>query len=311
MIGVFLVWGDALATCTATKQNCTDGYYNKWGCQVVSLLQPTGYECEPCPAPFDRSANGGDTIAECYATKTCSVDEQCMISYSGDTSCIDGVGASGNNHLEIIEQNVECVDNTRSCKDFSVTPIDWGGDWNNSTNSNEYMMCAQSEQSGNATWQDGKWNISGCRCMHAGIIWYKNCNGKYVLKPQQTTVSSVGDLITYTSTPLSYYCTNCSVGRIPDIQPDGLSSLCHNMDVNTAYVACACNSVQRPYYAQGCGITYPLNSFEMPQACRESCPDKMETTIDGATSVNDCIPKTDETYEDSTGFFVLGSDVCL
>lgn len=325
LAGVFLVWGDALAICTATKQDCADGYYNMRGCQVDSPLHPVGYECKPCPAPFDRSGNNGDTIAECYATKTCSVDEQCMIHYNGDTSCSDGVGAPGNNHLEIIDQNVECVGNDRNCKDFNVTSIDWGGEWNSSQNSVEYMVCDKNDQSGTARWQNNKWNISGCRCSHSGFIWHKKCDGKYVLVPRypDSGLSGIGDEIEYFETPEQYYCNGCKIGTVPRyVCINDSTYQCYNMDnVQSGNVVCECKDVNAPYYATGCTITYPFDANvtsgchdvsdnNISSGCQKSCPAGMETIENGATSIDACVPDVNQIYHDGTGTFTLGTERC-
>ena len=302
---------------------------------------------EGCHCPMGMDWGGGDHCSNPCVNVDCSYcDADVCVGY-GD--CPSGVGGTGKKCKEVVDgcsasnchkyevcntsngaityevsglchlESGTCYSNERNCKDFNVRSIDWGGEWNNSHNSAEYMVCNKNEQSGTALWQDNKWNISDCRCAHTGAIWRKQCHGKYILGPRYNTVSNVDALIEYGANPKNYYCDACSAGMLPaHVCIEDSSYLCYNMDSTTTQnVVCECQVVSAPYYAPGANISYPfdanvtsgchdVNIANIPSAYWGQCPNHMVTLVDGASSSDDCVPDG-HSYRDQTGSFILGT----
>lgn len=203
---------------------------------------------------------------------------------------------SENCHIE----NNTCYSNTRACSDFSSSVYNFG-----------QVTC--STQNGNAVWNSGKWNVSGCSCdvpsVSNNLNNYFRCTqfGTHVgLYPNQN-VQSVDDSILYMVDRL--YCEKCPAGYLPtitDASSGDIYARPENTSGNWGVITCGIQ-VQAPYYSDGCVIDFNLSTDDMMAECRKQCPDGFETEAPGATNVEDCQYDGHTTYTDETGTFYIGS----
>ncbi len=288
---------DCVAWCGSEEpgQYCSDSFTDE--CPTSA---PAGRLCRI----VEQNCN---QVSGCKKYELCNPNNGTTGEYVVSDSC----------HLE----NGTCYSNHRNCNLFEAI-VYRGGEWNNSQNENEIMKCLKTEQSGTAEWkpQQNKWDVSGCRCKHNGLIWYKNCTGVYVMKPRQgySLISKVSDEIDYEcEPPLMYYCKGCGAGAwIGETigWPVYSGTRCsYSLDANGSddltgtYTVCSCSTVDAGYYSTGCNFSYPLHSITNPSGCEQSCPAGYSTPEAGATSENDCEFDTSALFHDATGDFILGN----
>lgn len=313
-----------------TSQHCVEQQY--W--DPDAQMWDYDYFCEECPAGLVHNPN------DCF---TC-IQSRC----EGYGDCPAGVGGNGKKCNEVsggcpngtgcreyevcdmangaityevtgschIEEVAMCQPNNVSCNQF---PIE---------SQFAYFSIVPNDQNGTAEWSFEKvaWNTINCKLNatnknlstitvmgHTLEIQCKNFNvmGEVRGETNQYRTKTVYDPVYYSLT--RNYCAKCREGYLPKPQPSPDASVYYvpaGYD-SSPYGVMFCDAlVPAPYYAPGCTIPYPLNSSSMPEVCRVPCPDNMETVVNGATSINDCVP-TGVTYNDSTGSFRLGSDSSL
>ena len=200
-------------------------------------------------------------------------------------------------------ENNTCYSNTRACSDFSNRV---------ETNGTTSMSCNPEMQQGNAVWQQNAWYTGGCECKrdnveNTGLLRCERVNARAYVKNSDTLVThSVNDDIIYT---LEYmYCAKCHPGYLPNIVTGQNANYLHPSNSNGDWGVLACATVVSvPDYAPGCVIDFNLSMDNMMAECRKQCPTGFETESNGATSINFCVSQYSQTYEDSTGFFVLTS----
>lgn len=289
-----------------------EGVYN-YDCPNMSPGGNTG-----CYAPF--CADYGDCPAGVGGDgKKCNVMSGACPSGSGCTEyevCNVANGAityevTGSCHLEEVSM---CQPNSLACNQFPVlTQL-------------ALFHVVQTDQSNDiATWNDGRsaWDTKDCKLNATSKnistinaygqsldVYCDNMNmfGVVSGETDRFRTKTVFEPVYYTLT--RHYCAKCHAGYLPKIQqsPDGSVYLVPAGYDSSSYGVLLCDTlVTKPYYAPGCTILYPLNSGTVPNECRVSCPDNMETVENGATSENDCLPRG-VLYEDATGFFKLGTD---
>ncbi len=276
-----------------------------------------GYDCDYCgdePGQYcDSFPDPCPGLASNYKCKVksgmCGASSGC----TGYQSCDSQTGILGpdvvseNCHLE----NSTCYVNTRNCKDFT-----------NHTENNS-LSCPKSSQQGQAQWKSDRnaWDTKGCYCnlLHLvlgnemwGIpVWCDDLNAEYIVSDANRYVTTrVSADIVYTMERL--FCAKCHPGYLPTIsQSPGTNGIYSRPDNNGTWgVAMCSDQVTMPYYADGCVIDFGLSSGSAAvSACQMSCPGGMTITEDGATGISQCVP-TGQTYEDATGTFVIGSDLC-
>ena len=312
VLGAMFAAGAARAVdeCYATRQVCSDGKYNKYGCQIGGLMPITGYSCVSCPAPFNKSGTSlPQTINDCNIELNCG-ESECNIYYDGRVNCN---GGTGDYHLEVINSVATCIENTRACSVFDID-VAYGA-W----------TCSKNSQTGSAQWtpSEDAWDTSGCgcnvvnkdidmdiantvvKCKKANAVYYVTDANKYATK-------KVSDYVHYSTE--RQWCAQCYPGYLPTTtnSPDSYGIYFRpNNNGNWGVASCA-TQVTVPDYAPGCTINFGLATGDDVMAdCRGICPTGFETEANGATSISDCVSQYTETYEDSTGTFVLTSlDSC-
>ena len=276
LVGVFMQIGAGYAYCENFANNCPEGAHI-----------PSGYKCKAVAS---------------LCPNDCSKYEICDPS-NGETEYI----VTGSCHLE----NNRCIENEVDCSVFNINVV--YGEW----------TCDKNSQTGQAYWSwfEDAWDTSECHCsvtnkqidIDAGntVTRCDKANAHYVVKPEDKyKTKKLTDSVYYT--PERQYCSKCHAGYLPHIESspnDGVYIL--PAGVSSSYGVRLCDTtVVAPNYAPGCDIPYPLNSTDVPGTCAETCPENMATFDDGATSENDCLPTGAVTYNDSTGAFRLGTNVC-
>lgn len=216
-----------------------------------------------------------------------------------------------------IEEVAMCQPNSMACNQF---PIE---------SQFAYFSIVPNDQNGTAEWSLEKvaWNTINCKLNatnknlstitvmgHTLEIQCKNFNvmGEVRGETNQYRTKTVYDPVYYSLT--RNYCAKCREGYLPKPQPSPDASVYYvpaGYD-SSPYGVMFCDVlVSKPNYADGCEINFSLSNGTAAQnACKMPCPDNMETVVNGATSINDCVP-TGATYNDSTGSFRLGSDSSL
>ena len=214
---------------------------------------------------------------------------------------------NGNLGPDVVSENCHmegqtCYTNTRACSEFS-----------NRTENGD-ISCAQTAQQHQATWNGTTWNVGGCSCDIVDMA-FDACdkfNARFYISQENQTVPSATDRIIYTMS--HKYCSKCHPGYLPSLvvspQSNGILT---RPDNNGSWGVVTCSTqVTAPDYAPGCTINFNKTEATVMASCRQECPTGFETEENGATSINDCEPKYNVTYEDGTGTFVLTSlDECL
>jgi hypothetical protein len=173
---------------------------------------------------------------------------------------------------------------------------------------------------GNAQWEfsQNAWDTGGCTCsivdkdieMDAGntIIKCKKANADYyVANADKYRTKKVSDNVFYSTQ--RRWCAQCYPGYLPITanSPDSYGIYLRPGNGNWGVASCAAQ-VAIPDYAPGCTINFDLPTGDDVMAdCRLPCPLGSATESDGAQSIEECIPDYSQTYEDGTGWFVLGS----
>lgn len=267
-----------------------------------------GYNIWPCPGyENNRSVYCRLIEQNCSGISQCKKYEACQKTgqYAGSTWYV--AGPSDICHVE----NGVCFENTVPCSVFDIDAA--YGAW----------TCDKGAQSNDAYWKPAPtnaWDTSGCKCnvvdkdidIDAGdtVIKCKKANAVYyVADVDRYRTKKVSDNVHYT--PERRYCAECYPGKIPNVivaQSDGI----WNRPDNTGnWGAWRCGQdVYKPQYADGCIIDFSIPNWEAAigsENCVKTCPTGFETEENGATSVGDCVSQYSETYEDSTGTFVLTS----
>lgn len=262
--------------------------YGDSGCYAASVSFCAGYT-DGCPGLGygflckDEQQNCGG-ITGCTKVKACNIE-------TGETQDL----VSGNCHIE----NDTCYSNTRACSDFSSLVYNFG-----------QVTCLT--QSGNAGWNSGKWDVSGCSCdvpsVSNNLNDYFRCTqfGTHVgLYPNQN-VQSVDNSILYMMDRL--YCEKCPAGYLPTITDASSEDIYLRPDNNGNWGVITCGiQVQAPDYAPGCVIDFNLSMDDMMAECRKQCPTGFATEAPGATNVGECQYDGHTTYTDDTGTFYIGS----
>ena len=209
----------------------------------------------------------------------------------------------GDCHLE----NNVCYSNTRACGDFP-NYIETDG---------TSMSCNAGNQQNQAVWQQNACYTGNCECRvqnaeNTGLLRCERVNMRAYVKSSNALVThSVNADIVYT---LEYmYCAKCHAGYLPNIVTGQNAHYFRPSGGNGTWGVLACGTaVTVPDYAPGCTINFGLATGDDVMAeCRGICPAGFETEANGATSISDCVSQYTETYEDSTGTFVLTSpDSC-
>lgn len=279
---------------------------------------PCGGNCDYCnetlcsgytlTCPSDDGSPAWTTIKCKVVADNCNGVSGCT-RYEACNSATGNVwpDLSSNCHLE----NGTCYVNTRNCKDFT-----------NHTENNS-LGCPKSSQQGQAQWKSDRnaWDTKGCYCnlLHLvlgnemlGIpVWCDDLNAEYIVSDANRYVTTrVSADIVYTMERL--FCAKCHPGYLPTIsQSPETNGIYSRPDNNGTWgVAMCSDQVTMPYYADGCVIDFGLSSGSAAvSACQMSCPGGMTITEDGATGISQCVP-TGLVYEDATGTFVIGSDLC-
>jgi len=281
--------------------------YGDSGCYIAPVLcQDYTLTC-----PSDDGSPAWTTIKCKVVADNCNGVSGCT-KYEACNSATGNVwpDLSSNCHLE----NGTCYGNTRACKEFTLE-----------TENND-IDCQKASQQGHATWEPdvSAWDTSDCYCkIEHGVIgtgpfgipfWCDDMNANYVVSPAnmyRTTLVSAN--IIYTMERV--YCAKCHPGYLPFISvspnDDGIELRPGGISGDWGVGVCA-QEVPVPYYADGCVIDFSQSTgqaaIEAP-SCRKSCPSGHGTNVNGATSMSQCV-STGEIYEDSTGTFILGSDLC-
>ena len=275
---------------------------NQWGntgCYDAPVNLCAGYTAD-CPGLgygflCKAEQQNCDGVSGCTKVKACNIA-------TGATQYL----VSGDCHLE----NNTCYSNTRACSDFPnhVEPVD-----------GTTLSCNSENQHNQAIWQENQnaWYTGDCECKveNAEITGLFRCeramSRAYVKDSNALVTHSVNDDIVYT---LDYtYCAKCHAGYLPNIVTGQNAHYFRPAGGNGNWGVLACGTkVTVPDYAPGCTINFNLATVdEVMAACRGICPTGFETEENGATSINDCEPKYNVTYEDGTGTFVLTSlDSC-
>ena len=328
VLGAIFAGRAAWAQCCWCEDNdgCPEGQeiydgqcVGTWGscclCEDMTYCdQQCGGQGQYC-ASFTESCPGLSANYKCKLSyDVCSVgsEDGCR----GYKSCDSLTGILGpdtimeNCHRET---SGSCYSNTRACSVFDID-VAYGA-W----------TCSKNSQTGSAQWtpSEDAWDTSGCgcnvvnkdidmdiantvvKCKKANAVYYVADSDKYATK-------KVSDYVHYSTK--RRWCAKCYPGYLPvtDGSPDSYGIyLRPNNNDNWGVASCA-TQVIVPDYAPGCTINFGLATGDDVMAeCRGICPTGFETEANGATSISDCVSQYTETYEDSTGTFVLTSlDSC-
>lgn len=277
-----------------------------------------GYDCDYCddePGQYcDSFPDPCPGLASNYKCKVksgmCGASSGC----TGYQSCDSQTGILGpdvvseNCHLE----NSTCYVNTRNCSNFAIDV------------SYDAFTCDQNAQTGQAQWNTAHqaWDTVNCTCrvtdrdvrqtnsVPAEMVYCRKFNAWYYVSAENRYwTSSVNDSVLYSQE--RSWCAQCYEGKLPAPESAQLYGAWQRPDNNGTWGAWRCNQdVAQPYYADGCVIDFGLSSGSAAvSACQMSCPGGMTITEDGATGISQCVP-TGLVYEDATGTFVIGSDLC-
>ncbi len=344
---VVAVFGVVCASGGAFAANCNPGQYYECG---EDPYDNSCTECECVSCPAGQTSDGSGELYYCpniyptspYGDSGCS-DILCSADY---VDCPAGVGAPGQRCKELtdacpsgsgcheyelcnlangaltyavtgschIEEVSMCQPNTVSCNTFPIMTT------------YVYYAVTQNDQTGNATWNgyNSAWDTINCKLnsMNKSVSTFTvggqtvpvHCDDLNVVgvvsAAYQFFPRTVFEPVYYNLT--RFYCEKCQAGYLPNIQssPNAGANLFPE-GYDGAYGVLMCDEqVRAPYYAPGCMIPYPLNSSSMPDVCRVSCPDRMETIVNGATDDSYCLPKGAPVYEDDSGSFRLGTEMC-
>lgn len=280
----------------AICESC-DGLTGYMGCSHCNCY---GYD-DLCP--FGGNPDGKKCKkVESKCPSPCEYYELCDIA-TGNITAAQIVGAC---HME----NNTCYSNTRACSMFVVDHFAVG--WN----------CDQWVQVGYAKWRpsENAWDTKNCTCsvvdrdiVHdvGGVAADGHCiaanSDFYVTDADRYRTTSVNDHVRYSFR--HQFCRQCEPGYLPtplSSPDDGIILRPEGTSGNWGVVMCN-EQVAVPYYAPGCVIDFNLSADNMMAECRKTCPDGFATESNGATSINFCVSQYSQTYEDSTGFFVLTS----
>ena len=295
----------------STNQHCVE----TWFWDDEAQMMDNDFYCEDCPAGY------GHSETDCFECVPCAGYNDACPNYLADhIRCKDlGAGCPNGCHKygrcdsrngNILDDLVDgpchtegetCYSNTRACSEFSNEIINQG------------MGCtAVSQLNYQAEWQDNKWDAINCKCEVENadtefLFRCKQLNLHASVQPANRYLSSASSKIRYT---LDYmYCGKCYPGYLPDYQNspyNGANIRPPNISGNWGVVACLIE-VTQPDYADGCVIKFNLQTGQDAQDdCRKVCPTGSATDHDGAQSIEECIPDYSQTYEDGTGWFVLG-----
>ncbi len=278
----FFASGGAWGNCTCYGEVCGANEFCKRVVDGYDHGHPEySYECVACP-------NGGVPTSSCSGCEEASNEDQC-----GDDQ-----------HLE----NNTCQPNTRRCNAFShrIETDCW--------NSDSSLSCSVTS-SANAVWNGTGWNVSQCSCSGEQNVSALKCNVHYVLRPLNTEISSVDTKITYSSCVSNggveqYYCSSCLSGTCPiEIVYNYSGGRCWSGGDDGYYSVCSCSEVQANYYSTGFGVPSDFNGDA--SSCTVPCETGLTTNgATGATSSAQCVPDGRVEYQDSTGRFTLGNDLC-
>ena len=271
--------------------------YGDSGCYQVPCA---GYN-SPCPSYLNSNYRCKELDYGCPSGSGCGVYSVCNIQNGNIVfaSYIDGACH--------IENGDECQPNTVLCSIFPIDHFDVG--WN----------CEQSEQTGNAEWvsAQGAWDTNNCKCsvgnkdIAMADVNCQNANADfYVKEADRYRTSSVKDCVNYSFS--RKYCSKCYPGYLPFIEVSPNDGIILRPASNGNWGTYKCqNMVPAPYYADGCDINFSLSSgTDAQNACKKSCPSYMETVENGAKDESDCLPKGSQSYEDGSGSFRLGTNMC-
>ncbi len=248
---------------------------------------------QPCPPDtFPNSELGATSPEECFAdiTDGCtetdgSTNRDCGWFFPNSTpKCWN---SNGEYITSYHKESNQCYHNILSCSVFDQSGCDDG------------------EITGEALWNNGQWNIQGCKCIQEGAQ-YQSCIASIEKTPTTTNQPSAQDSITYN---ISYYfCTGCPAGGY--VKPDTdfqTNSKCFASD-SSILVVCQCTNVERGYYGAGVNdIEYPISntSAYSQSPYRNACPAGKTTDEPGATSENNCKYSRDTKFCDAKGCFTL------
>ena len=238
---------------------------------------------------FIKSVKGSENEHECYKSIECrdATDTPQPCRHYNTTNnpyrCGDDFQTLAHTESET------CYYNARLCKAFGVP-----------------TGCDNGEITGGALWNNGQWNIQGCKCIQEGTQ-YQSCIASIEKTPTTTNQPSAQDSITYNN--ISYYfCTGCPAGSY--VKPDTdfqTNSNCYAID-SSVLIVCQCTNVERGYYGAGVNnINYSiLNTSVYSQSpYRNPCPAGQTTDNTGATSVDACKYTEQTKFCDSQGCFTL------
>ena len=299
--------------CASGAASDGTGMYN-YDCPDMPIGGDTG--CSFCAGYNDCPAGVGGNGKKCNEVSGgcpngtgCREYEVCDMANGAITYEV-----TGSCHIEEVAM---CQPNSMACNQF---PIE---------SQFAYFSIVPNDQNGTAEWSFEKvaWNTINCKLNatnknlstitvmgHTLEIQCKNFNvmGEVRGETNQYRTKTVYDPVYYSLT--RNYCAKCREGYLPKPQPSPDASVYYvpaGYD-SSPYGVMFCDVlVSKPNYADGCEINFSLSNGTAAQnACKMPCPDNMETVVNGATSINDCVP-TGVTYNDSTGSFRLGSDSSL
>ena len=293
---------------TCCRPSCQEKEYNAGTCTLPGTMSVSGYICKKCPEDFPKSEGGSVGIGGCFRSESCQSSWDCRLFHDGVSWCKDQNGNLKNTHIENVGGEFQCAPLSRSCNWFKFADPGLGDNW------------SQTEQQGNATWNNQlyTWNVDGCYVVGqeeelkntetnetycTGVRWH---SGYHVVGN-----AAMGfDGIKYS--PEFHFCTRCGGGKKPNIFSTdvSLSNLwCGYYPdyhyVNNEYVACWCEDVEAGFYSTGCNIGEILSLNDIPTECHQTCPDYMTTLEPGAENKNSCRPDGTE-FCDQTGCFTLG-----
>lgn len=252
---------------------------------------PSGHNNIPlnCNEPYDRSEKGSIAETECYKPIECQDP-------MGQNQPCRHYNTTGNPYrcgddfqtLAHIESET-CYYNARLCDKFGAP-----------------AGCDDGEITGGALWNNGQWNIQGCKCIQEGTQ-YQSCIASIEKTPTTTNQPSAQSSITYNNVSY-YFCTGCPAGGY--VNPDTdfqTNSKCFASD-SSILVVCQCTNVERGYYGAGVNnIEYPISntSAYSQSPYRDACPAGKTTDEPGAPSENYCKYSHDTKFCDAKGCFTL------
>ncbi len=334
--------GDAVAS-------CEPGYYTTCSHDPGNYDNCTDCECVPCDDGYTSnglgvvydSACNMPSNSGCYEQPCAGHDFPCPSYFSEnmrckklDYACPSGCGVysvcniqngeivysdfmDGSCHIEGNGAAAECQPNTVSCSVFPIDHFDIG--WN----------CEQSAQSGTAEWKSEPnilaWDTKNCSCLvrnrNMTVAQYgqlvadvhcQNANADFYVEDEyRYSTRSVNGSVSYSIG--RKYCSKCHPGYLPFVEPspnDGIVLRPENAPSGNWGTYKCQNMVEVPNYADGCDIDWTVSMGAVTNSCQKSCPAGMETIENGATSIEDCVPDVNQTYNDSTGTFTLGTERC-